>query len=94
MHIKSSFTNEEAPGACDSRELTDDTNDLNFATGTRDRKEFATLAARFAIAGYSLQRTDAKDGEVDYCAVRWGLARHLRSIEEANSFLLQIGGKL
>jgi len=61
---------------------------------TRGRKEFATLAARFAIAGYSLQRTDANDGEVNYYSVRWGLARHLRSIDEATSLLLQIGGKL
>ena len=94
MDNNTSFNNEEAPGACDSKGLTNNTNDLNFATGTRARKAFATLATRFTIAGYSLQRTDAKDGDVNYYAVRWGLARHLGSIDEATSFLLQTGGKL
>ena len=33
---------------------TDTTNDLNFPTGQREGKAFATLAARFALAGHTL----------------------------------------
>jgi len=37
-------TNEKAPGACNTEGLeTDTTNDLNFATGQRPRKELSTL---------------------------------------------------
>jgi hypothetical protein len=34
------------------------TNDLDYPTGQRGGKAFATLAARFALLGYQLTRTD------------------------------------
>ena len=51
-------------------------------------KEFATLAASFAMAGHSLVR--ASDGSL--LAVRWGMFKPLADLGEALHFLRQIGG--
>ena len=86
-------TNEKAPGACDSKGLTNDTtNDLNFPTGQREGKAFATLAARFALIGHTLTRSDPADGAVMYYAGRWGLSRALHDLDTAAQFLVAIGG--
>jgi hypothetical protein len=57
-----------------------------------DSKAFATLAAQYALTGHSLHRTHPKDGPVSYFAQRWGLVRHLPTIQDAQRFLKQIGG--
>ena len=86
-------TKEKAPGTCESKGLgTDPTNDLNFPTGQREGKAFATLAARFALAGHTLTRSNPADGAVMYYAGRWGLHRALPDLEAAARFLMQIGG--
>jgi len=86
-------TYEKAPGTCDSKGLgTDTTNDLNFPTGQREGKAFATLAARFALAGHTLTRSSPADGAVMYYAGRWGLFRALPDLEAAAQFLAVIGG--
>ena len=90
------YTNtiEKAPGACDSKGLTTDTNGANFRTTDDQGKAFKTLVAGFAQAGHTLHRTDAKDGTVTYWAARWGLVRFLPTIDAARRFLDQIGGRL
>ena len=55
-------------------------------------KAFYNLRAQLALKGHSLTRTDRADGVVSYHASRWGLVRHLGSLEEAQAFLVQIGG--
>ena len=86
-------TKEKAPGTCDSKGLgTNTTNDLNFPTGQREGKAFATLAARFALAGHTLTRSNPADGAVLYYAGRWGLSRALHDLDAAAQFLTQIGG--
>ena len=70
----------------------DTTNDLNFPTGQREGKAFATLAARFALAGHTLTRSNPADGAVIYYAGRWGLSRALANLDAAAQFLTQIGG--
>ena len=86
-------TKEKAPGTCDSKGLgTDTTNDLNFLTGQREGKAFATLAARFALAGHTLTRSNPADGAVMYYAGRWGLSRALPDLDAAAQFLVTIGG--
>lgn len=52
-------------------------NNSDSALHELDCEVFATLAARFALAGHSLLRTEAKDGPVSFYARR---------------FLTQIGG--
>jgi len=86
-------THEKAPGTCDSKGLeTDTTNDLNFPTGQREGKAYATLVARFALAGHTLTRSNPADGAVMYYAGRWGLHRALPDLDAAAQFLRQIGG--
>ena len=88
-------THEKAPSACDAEGLhTDTTNDLNFPTEQCEGKAFATLVARFAIAGHTLTRSDPADGAVLYYAGRWGLSRALYDLDTAAQFLTQIGGSV
>lgn len=69
-------------------------NDLDFPTTERSDKVFSTLRAAFAMEGHTLHRTDPADGPVTYWAERWGLVRHLPTIDAARRFLEQIGGRL
>ena len=85
-------THERAHG-CDPVSFQNDTtNDFDFATGQREGKAFATLAARFALAGHSLTRSNPADGALVYFAGRWGYAKTLHSLEAAEQFLRQLGG--
>ena len=70
------------------------TNDLNFPTGQREGKDFATLAARFALAGHTLTHSNPAEGAVLYYAGRWRLSRTLHDLDAAAQFLTQIGGKV
>lgn len=69
-------------------------NDLDFPTSERNDKAFSTLRATFAIKGQTLYRTNTADGSVIYWAERWGLVRHLPTIDAVRRFLEQIGGRL
>lgn len=60
------------------------------ATADAD-KEFATLAARYALAGHSLVR--GGDRSASYYAMRWGHIKPLANLDEARRFLAQIGGR-
>lgn len=58
----------------------------------RDEKPFCNLRAAFALKGHTLTRTDRADGVVTYFVSRWGMVRHLGSLDEARGFLRMIGG--
>lgn len=60
---------------------------------TDDDKQFATLAAEFALAGHALVRGAATDNSTPFYVMRWGWIKPLKSLDEARSFLKQIGGK-
>ena len=85
-------TNEKAHGCDPVGFKKHTTNDLDFPTGQREGKAFANLAARFALAGHSLTRSNPADGAVIYYAGRWGLSRALPDLQAAAQFLVQIGG--
>ena len=85
-------THEKAHGCDPVGFQNDTTNDPNFPTGQREGKAFATLAARFALAGHTLTRSNPADGAVMYHAGRWGLFRALPDLEAAAQFLAVIGG--
>jgi hypothetical protein len=87
-------TIEKAPGACDSKGLTTDTNSADFPTTDADSKAFTALAVGFAHAGHTLHSTDPKNGAVTYWAARWGMVRFLPTIDAARRFLDQVGGRL
>ena len=59
-----------------------------------EAKRFATLQAQFALAGHTLHQSGQNDGlgPVSYLAERWGLARYLPTLNDADKFLAQIGG--
>ena len=83
---------DKAPGTCDSKGLAADTTGADFPTAAHEGKAFATLAARFALAGHTLTRSNAADGAAVYYAGRWGLSRALPDLQAAAHFLAQIGG--
>ena len=84
-------TKEKAHGSDPVSFQNDTTNDLNFPTGQREGKAFATLAARFALTGHTLTRSNPADGAVLYYAGRWGLSRALHDLDAAAQFLKQMG---
>ena len=59
-----------------------------------EAKRFATLQAQFALAGHILRQSGPGDGlgTVSYLAERWGMARHLPTLDDAEQFLIQVGG--
>lgn len=85
-------THEKAHG-CDLVGFQNDTtNGADFPTAEREGKAFATLAARFALVGHTLTRSNPADGAAMYYAGRWGLSRALPDLQAAAQFLAQIGG--
>ena len=66
------------------------TNDLDYPTGQRGGKAFATLVAPFALAGYQLTRIDPDDGPVSYHAARYGLVRCLPELSNARLLLADL----
>ena len=55
-------------------------------------KAFHDLAARFALAGWQLWRSDAADGPQRLFTARWGRLHVLASAEEAEDFLSKVAG--
>ena len=84
-------TIKKAPGTCDSKGLAADTTGADFPTSAHEGKAFATLAARFALAGHTLTRSNPADGAAMYYAGRWGMSRALPDLQAAAHFLAQIG---
>ena len=63
-------------------------------TTTTDTERFATLKSEFAKHGHTLHQSGPNDGPgpVSYLAERWGMARYLPTLADAEQFLKQIGG--
>lgn len=70
------------------------TNYLDTANALRERKAFATLAARFALLGHALIKGDpAIEGQAPYFVAGWGMGVHpLTSLDAAMAFLVQMSG--
>ena len=63
-------------------------NDLDWPTGQRERKAYATLAAQFALIGVELIRGDPEViGQTPYYATRYGLWKPLESLDAARDYL-------
>ena len=67
-------------------------NIVNVLANDASRKEFATLAAQFALAGHGLIRSNPADGTAGFYATRWGMIKFLPTLDAARAFLTQIGG--
>jgi hypothetical protein len=61
---------------------------------TTEQKRFATLQAQFAKHGHTLHQSGPNDGPgaVSFMAVKWGMARYLPTLADAEQFLIQVGG--
>ena len=53
---------------------------------------FNNLAARFALAGHTLTRSNPADGAGMYYTARWGMSRALPDLVAVAHFLAHIGG--
>jgi hypothetical protein len=62
--------------------------DATHLSNSADFKDFHELVRAFALRGHTLIRT--KQG---FTAIRWNLAKHFASRDEALEFLHRIGGK-
>ena len=81
-------THEKAPSACDAEGLqTDTTNDLNFATGTRNLKAIATQVAQLAIRGHAVHQL--KDGGFLVC--KYGHTFHAADFAALLAFARRLG---
>ena len=60
------------------------------ADAAAQRKHFATLAARLALAGHELHRTATDDGPCRYFVTRWGMARDLHDLAAVERFAAQV----
>ena len=62
-------------------------------TDTTNYRRFATLKAEFARHGHTLHQSSPGDGPgpVSYMAEKWGLARYLPTLDDAEQFLVQVG---
>lgn len=55
-----------------------------------EHKQFATLAAQYALAGHALMRSRDNDKAAPFYALRWGWIRPLENLDAARRFLEQI----
>ena len=60
-----------------------------------DAKHFAALKVQFAKHGHTLHQSGPGDGPgpVSYMAERWGMARYLPTLADAEQFLIQVRGQ-
>lgn len=63
------------------------TNDLDFPTGQRQRKEEATLLARLALAGHVVHRGRCND----YTVCKYGYAQYCQDLIELHAFAVRLG---
>ena len=63
------------------------TNDLDFHTGQRQRKEESTLMARLALAGHVVHRGRC----TDYTVCKWGLTYYAQDISDLAAFAIRLG---
>ena len=56
------------------------------------RKRFATLQARFALAGFALVRAAPGEAATAFYAVRWNWTKPLAGLDHAEVLLAQVAG--
>jgi len=62
-----------------------------LAASDAEHKTWSTLAARAALRGIQLWRSDAADGPVRYFACRWGMVKVLANPVEVDLWLDEVG---
>lgn len=59
-----------------------------------DGKLLGKLRAAFALRGHCLHSMLSEDGTQSFNVQRWGLVRHLATVDDVRRFLAQIGGEI
>ena len=81
-------TNGEALSACNTEGLDTDTiNDLNSATGQRQRKAIVTQIAELALAGHAVH--ELRGG--DFLVCKYGYTHHAQDLEALQAFARRLG---
>lgn len=57
-----------------------------------ERKAYASLQARAAIAGFALRRFDGEDGRPVFLVSRWNLTRDLHTLDDVAAWLDRASG--
>lgn len=70
-----------------AKTCTQDTNDLNYATGTRHRKAESTLIARLALAGHVVHKGRCDD----YTVCKYGYTHYCQDLIELHAFAVRLG---
>ena len=80
-------TNEKAPGLQSEGLDTDTTNDLNFATGQRQRKAIVTQIAELALAGHAVHELRCGD----FLVCKYGYSHYAQDFEALRAFARRLG---
>ena len=70
-----------------AKTFTQDTNDLNFATGKRNGKAESKLIVQLALAGHTVHLL--MDGS--YLVCKYGYTHHAGDIEDFKAFTVRLG---
>ena len=68
-------------------ETNQNTNDLNFPTGQRQRKDEMTVIACLALAGHVVHRGNCND----YTVCKYGYAHYCQDVAELTAFAIRLG---
>jgi hypothetical protein len=77
----------ECPGGAGQYATNQNTNDLDFATSERHRKDEWTLLARLALAGHVVHRGNCND----YTVCKYGYAHYCQDLAELTAFAIRLG---
>ena len=77
----------ECPVAAGQYAKDQSTNDLNFVTDERQRKDESTVIARLALAGYVVHRSNCND----YTVCKYGYAHYCQDLSELTAFAVRLG---
>ena len=70
-----------------AKTFTQETNDLNFATGKRHSKAESNLRALLSLAGHAVH--SLKDG--GYLVCKWGYTHHAHDLDALNAVAVRLG---
>ena len=77
----------ECPVAAGQYAKDQNTNDLDFPTGQRQRKDESTVIARLALAGHVVHRGTC----CDYIVCKYGLSYYAQDVESLQAFARRLG---
>lgn len=66
---------------------------MSTAAAACEVKEFATAQARAALAGVTLYRIEADNGQPAYVVTRWALTRQFEDLQQVDRWLDMVSGK-